>query len=96
MTTKAEVNRIRRMARRRGGFVLMKSLRRDELAPDYDKFMLLKDGVIVLGEGFTCTLDQVEAYLSSPKKRKSADARRRPRLLRRSKRKTKRKSKTKK
>lgn len=68
---KVRENRLRRMAERQG-FRLLKSRRRDHLAPDYGGFMLV-DGYtnnVVTGAhhfAYSADLNEVEAFLSNPK-----------------------------
>jgi hypothetical protein len=69
---KVHENRLRRMAERRG-FALVKSKRRDPLALDYDRWLIIDQRTkkVVAGEGHggrpTMALDEVEAFLELPK-----------------------------
>jgi hypothetical protein len=61
---KARENRARRTAQLQG-LKLEKSPRRDRLAPDYNGWRILKyNRVIVGGQRYTLSLDDVENYLA--------------------------------
>ena len=66
---KVRENRLRRMAQRQGLF-LKRSRRRDERALDYGVYWLTRADTlrVVAGGDRGLSLDQVEAWLSSPRK----------------------------
>jgi hypothetical protein len=74
MSNKIEEARIRRIAKRRG-FILHKSARRDKLAIDYDKYLLVDSfsDRIAFGDHprpFAATLDEVSKFLNTATRRK--------------------------
>jgi hypothetical protein len=73
MSNKIEEARIRRIAKRRG-FTLHKSARRDKLAVDYNKYLLVNNfsDRIAFGDHphpFAATLDEVSKYLDTARRR---------------------------
>ena len=65
MEDKVFVNRLRRMADRQG-LMLHKTRRRDPLALDYGLYLLAdaRTGAVVVGNGYSLTLTEVEAWLT--------------------------------
>lgn len=74
-TEKARENRLRRAAARQG-FGIVKSRRRDSRATDFGGYMLVNVATNYIEFGgspnaFSCSLDEIEKYLRSPKKPRS-------------------------